>query len=153
MPVLLAQAGARGALNEMLPWLGALLVAALVGGALLFYLRHRLLGPDAADTPGRGFMEELRDLRDRGEISEDEFETARLSIIAKATGKDLQTLRDDAIRKAGGKVARPGYDLTGRPLPAQPDAARPDSPVTGPRKPDAGNAPERGPGPHDPPAE
>lgn len=136
MPALLAQAGARGALNEMIPWLGALLVAALVGGVLLFYLRHRLLGPDPTDSPNKGFMEELRDLRDRGEITEDEFETARLSIIAKATGKDLQTLRDDAIRKAGGKVARPGYDLTGRPLPTRPNQARPDAPDTAPRKPD-----------------
>jgi hypothetical protein len=142
LPALLAQANARSALNEMLPWLGALLLAALLGGALLFYLRHRLLGPDLPDS-GKGLMEDLRAMRDRGEISEDEYEHARISMIAKATGRDAQQLRNEAIRKAGGRVAEPGFDLTGRPLPG---TARPTGGGT-----DQGGPPDRGPTPHDPP--
>mgnify|MGYP004284536231 CR=1 FL=1 len=55
--------------------------------------------------------------RPKSEISDDEYERTRAVIIAKTTGKDAESVRLDAIRKAGGLVAEPGYDLTGAPLP------------------------------------
>jgi len=135
----LAQSAARGsaqlAFNKMLPWLGALLVVALVSGVLILYLRHRMLGPDDQGQGSRGFLEELKAMRDRGDLTPDEYEQARITMIARATGKDPQRLRDDAIRKAGGRVAEPGYDLTGRPLPT-PAPSESDAD----RKPEAGRA-------------
>ena len=110
-------ANARTALGEMLPWLVALLGASLVGGVLLFWLYRRFVADSGPDETAAGFMGELRAMRDRGEISDDEFEQTRLAMIAKATGRDVDELRAEAIRKAGGLVAEPGFDLTGRPLP------------------------------------
>ena len=107
---------ARVALTEMLPWLAALLGLALLGGLIVFLLhKHYLKATD--DDAQRGFLEDLRRLRDEGEITEDEYETARLKVIARLTGKDFEQLRNDAIRKAGGRVAEPGRDLLGRTLP------------------------------------
>ncbi len=117
---------ARVALAEMLPWLAALLGLALLGGFIVFLLKKHYLADDHDDAQ-RGILEHLRRLRDRGEISEDEYETARLKIVARLTGKDFEQLRDDAIRKAGGRVADPGRDLLGRPLPTPNDTPGPDT--------------------------
>lgn len=113
----LAQRSAELVFQRMAPWLVVLFVAAMAGGAVLFYLRHRLLSSGDPAAGSRGLLEELRAMRDRGELDNEEFEQARLSMIAKATGKDLRELRNEAIRRAGGRVAEPGFDLTGRPLP------------------------------------
>lgn len=100
--------------------LGFVLFLALVGVALIVYIQRRILGDREGESdgaqPGTLFAD-LRAMRDRGEISDDEYERTRAVIIAKTTGKDAESVRLDAIRKAGGLVAEPGYDLTGAPLP------------------------------------
>lgn len=108
---------AQTAFNEMLPWFAALLAFVLVGGAVLFFLRRRMLGPSDSGDVSRGILEEIRELRDRGAISQDEYETARLKMVARASGRDFEELKAESIRKAGGVVAEPGRDLLGRPLP------------------------------------
>lgn len=111
---------ARIALHEMLPWLAALLAAAIVGGVLVMLIKRYFFAPD--DDEPRALFDELRELRDRGEITPDEYETARLKMVARLTGKDFEKLHADAVRKAGGLVAEPGRDLLGRPLPTPPPA-------------------------------
>ena len=127
---------ARIALHEMLPWLAALLAAALLGGVLILLIKRSFFAPTRDDP--RSLLDDLRDLRDRGEITPDEYETARLKMVARLTGKDFQQLHADAIRKAGGLVAEPGRDLLGRPLPTPTSAA--DGPRTPPE--DAASPPD-----------
>lgn len=116
-PTTLAQAGnAPVLLHEILPLLVTLLVLSIVGGLVILYLRKRMFADDKS-SDSAGLFADLRAMRDRGEISDDEYERTRAVIIAKATGKDAEQVRADAIRKAGGRVAEPGFDLSGRPLP------------------------------------
>lgn len=113
----LAQSGnAPVAFNEMLPWLGLLVLITLVGVGVVYLIRRELFRSEDPNT-SVGVMADLRGMRDRGEITDDEYERTRAVMIARATGKDPEAVRADAIRKQGGAVAEPGFDLTGRPLP------------------------------------
>lgn len=155
VPTLAQSANARTALTEMLPWLAALLGASLVGGVVVFWLYRRYVAEPRADATSAGFMSELRAMRDRGEISEEEYDQTRLTMIARATGRDVEELRAEAIRKAGGRVAEPGFDLTGRPLPMPTDGAPPPPPGAGPGprpRPRPGPGPSRGNGPGEGPS-
>ncbi len=135
-PRILAQAAASGpnnapvAFHEMLPWLVLLLVLSVAGVGLVFYLRKRLFADDAGGEPA-GLFADLRAMRDRGEITEEEYERTRAVVIARATGKDPDEVRAEAIRKQGGLVAKPGFDLTGRPLPGH-APGRPQNPPNPP---------------------
>ncbi|USO00088.1 MAG: SHOCT domain-containing protein [Phycisphaeraceae bacterium] len=134
---------AQTVFNQMLPWLGALLALILVGGLLLFYLRHRLLGQASPGEVTRGILEDLREMRDRGEITAEEYEEVRLKMVARASGRDFGELKAESIRKAGGLVAEPGRDLLGRPLPT--GAQAPESPGAD----DPGAPPKQGDNPQD----
>lgn len=132
--VLAQSANAPVAFNEMLPWLGLLVLITLVGVGVVYLIRRELFRGDDSESHSMGVMSDLRSMRDRGEITEDEFERTRAVMIARATGKDPETVRADAIRKQGGVIAEPGFDLTGRPLPSGDGApgGATDSPGVGP---------------------
>jgi uncharacterized membrane protein len=95
-------------------------VIALAGFLLLVYVKKRVVGDFESKQDGGTLFSDLRAMRDRGEISDDEYERTRAVIIAKTTGRDAEQVRLETIRKQGGLVAEPGYDLTGRPLPGTP---------------------------------
>lgn len=61
-------------------------------------------------------------MRDRGEISEEEYDQTRRTIAARAAGREPPE-PPSPVDWAGesGRVARPGYDLTGEPLPGPSD--------------------------------
>ncbi len=69
----------------VLLWLGVLIGITLAGGLLLMWYRRKVLGHDGQEDQG-GFMDELRRARDRGEMSDVEFEAARRQMIAKLRG-------------------------------------------------------------------
>ena len=112
---------------KVLVLLGFVLFLALVGLALIVYIQRRILRDPDDDNRSGTLFSDLRAMRDRGEISDDEYERTRAVMIARATGKDADAVRADSIRKQGGRVAEPGFDLTGRPLPS-PDAPNADPP-------------------------
>ena len=105
---------------KVLALLGFVLFLALVGIALIVYIQKRILSDRDDKYQGGTLFSDLRAMRDRGEISDDEYDRTRAVIIAKTTGRDAEQVRLEAIRKQGGRVAEPGYDLTGRPLPGTP---------------------------------
>jgi hypothetical protein len=105
---------------KVLALLGFVLFLALVGIALIVYIQKRILSDRDDKDQGGTLFSDLRAMRDRGEISDDEYERTRAVIIAKTTGRDAEQVRLETIRKQGGLVAEPGYDLTGRPLPGTP---------------------------------
>lgn len=123
-----ARAGNARATQAALVWTGVLLVAVLVGAVVVFFVRRQMVGGDPSDgaMAGGGLLDELRQMHRRGEIGDDEFERARAAMLARATGKPVAGA--GAAGRTGGvggpagggaetRVAPPGFDLTGSPLP------------------------------------
>ncbi len=67
--------------SELLPWLIALLLVVVVGVVVIYFIRRSLRGSDAGAA---GFsLQELRELRAAGRLTDDEFERAKTSIIGR----------------------------------------------------------------------
>ncbi len=102
---LLATAPAAGPAAErlfgdLLPTLGMLVLIILVGGGVAVWLKRRYQGGDASG--GVGFtLGDLREMRARGEISEEEFEKARAGMVRGVGGTGGRPGRDGASQVAG----------------------------------------------------
>jgi hypothetical protein len=126
--------------------LGLLILVLMVAAVGLLYFRSRVLASRADSDHGAGLLTSLRAMRDRGEISLEEYDAARHAMAARAAARVKGADPDPpkkvpAIPKAvapeGGVTrasetpgelrAKPGFDLTGRPLP------RPGREGSGPR--------------------
>jgi uncharacterized membrane protein len=69
--------------GRLLPWLGGLLVLAILGGLLMLWTRRMAVGKDAK-RPSDGFgMDGLREMLDRGEITPEEYDRARRRLVQK----------------------------------------------------------------------
>lgn len=66
--------------QDLLPWLGALVALVVIGGIIVALVR-RSLRSDAGASPGGFSLQELRDLHDAGELSDEEFERAKAKLI------------------------------------------------------------------------
>jgi hypothetical protein len=121
---------------------GGLIGAVVVLGVILLALRGRLLAKDAEAAGAGSLLEHLREMRDRGEISQVEYDAARKTAVRRiseespgvAPGADRGARRGaPAVDRARTKkpddplVARPGFDLTGEALP-KPDIPGSDLP-------------------------
>jgi hypothetical protein len=72
--------------RAVLVWGTVLLVVALVVGLGIRALRRRVF-PEKEPPPEQLWtLEDLREMRDRGELSEEEFETLRARVIARMAG-------------------------------------------------------------------
>lgn len=123
MPLWIAQAKSIG---PYVTWIGVMMGAlALVTIAILAF-RARVLGKDSGGDQA-GMLDDLRAMRDRGEITPEEFDAAKAAMIARlapARGSGATPPRPAPMSKprpSGGLVAKPGFDLTGQPLPKPPD--------------------------------
>lgn len=101
--------------QQYLLWLGLAVVLLILAGLAVMWLRRRVLGVDA-DKMQAGLFEELRAMRDRGEMSIEEYDAAKATMVARASGKPVP-LRAKPRASSGERVAKPGFDLTGAPLP------------------------------------
>jgi hypothetical protein len=121
-------------LGPFLTTLGVMIVVLVVATAGLLWFRARVLARSAGAEPGEGLLKSLRDMRDRGEISPEEYDAARRAMALRRAGSGQPdgpariaappARPDPAAGKATDQSpaptefrARPGYDLTGRPLP------------------------------------
>jgi Short C-terminal domain len=98
-------------IGALLATLGALIVI-LVASALAWkWWRTRIFGVDSAAS-FEGTLEELRKLRDAGELTRDEFEAARARVMAKL--KDQveipEAVRAMRERRQGGPASYPQPD-------------------------------------------
>jgi hypothetical protein len=123
-----------GPVGSVMVWVGVLFLVALAGGFAVLLLRRWLLDADSADHGAGWDLRALRHMRDRGEISEEEFQLARSRIIDSMSKTRPPTPTGaGAPPYSGGELrAPPGFDLTGEPLPGGENAA-PDQPE-GPKK-------------------
>lgn len=146
-----AQSGAAAA-GEIVVWVAALIFALIIGAGLIMFLRNRALVASYDASTDKGIFDSLREMHARGEISDEEFNAARDSMIRRLKTKDrsensgtpqnkgVAAKAKDAERgdhptpEEDGPVrvfrAKPGHDLFGRPLPGSggagndgPDAA------------------------------
>lgn len=110
--------------------IGVLIAVVVLAGVVLMVLRAKLNADDeAGDLGAGGMLETMRGMRDRGEISEEEYRTAQAALVAKASGERGENSGADQGGSqaparartrppaAGELRAEPGYDLTGEPLP------------------------------------
>lgn len=96
--------------------LGVLIAVVVAMGFIILLVRKWMLSVDRGAESGSLF-DDLKRLRDSGEISELEHDYLRKSIAAMAAGKEPPArppeLAPTELR------ARPGFDLTGAPLPPE----------------------------------
>ncbi len=105
--------------GEYLLWIGVCLgVVTLASLAVLWY-RRRVLGSAGMDVHA-GLLDELRAMKNRGEISEEEFNATKHAMAARAAGSNRTRTKPKPV-VTGERVAAPGFDLTGQPLPRPPD--------------------------------
>lgn len=131
--------------TELWLWVGALIVVSLVFGFVVMAMRRRLLGRSDEGVKPAALLEDLRAMRDRGEISQDEYDSTRATIAARAAGREPPAKSGPTRPPAapdGSLIARPGYDLTGERLPAPPDPPEnvPGREDNTPRTPDSGGS-------------
>jgi hypothetical protein len=67
-------------------WVGVLIAVLLVGFVVMMWLRKRMLGADAARDQGGGFMDALRDMRNSGQMSQEEYDAARKAMASRIAG-------------------------------------------------------------------
>jgi hypothetical protein len=93
----LAQGASQGRdTTGVVVWVGILIAVLLVGFIVMMWLRKRMLGTDTMDQ-GAGFMDSLREMRNSGQMSQEEFDAARKAMAARIAG----------ARPAGVKTERP----------------------------------------------
>lgn len=68
---------------DVLPWLGALILAVLVGVGAIHLVRRWLKRQD--DPPGDFTLQQLRDLHAAGNLTDEEFERAKSAVIGRLT--------------------------------------------------------------------
>ncbi len=128
LPALAPTGLALGPVASVMLWLGVLLAAVLVGGFALLFFRRNILDSGAPGASVGFDLRALREMRDRGEISESEYEAARAEIIGALSGAKppAPPPTRDATPGTGETLrAEPGFDLTGEPLPDFSDDADP----------------------------
>jgi uncharacterized membrane protein len=81
----LAQSAGSSRVSVLL-WVGVLIGVVVLASVVLLLLRRHYLGDNRKGTPDRGFLDELRAMRDRGEISPEEFDRTKRSIAGRLRG-------------------------------------------------------------------
>lgn len=117
--------------GAIMVWAGVLVVVVIGGGLALFWIRRRLLASDAATGGDAVSLQTLRDMKARGELSDAEFEAAKAVVLEQLGGVGIRGGAGDpaaALRPKSppaDRRARPGFDLTGEPLPRPSDPSDP----------------------------
>lgn len=85
---------ANSPVSSVLLWVAVLIALLLVGTIGVFALRRSILADRGGSPDHGGLMEQMRRMVDRGEMTQDEFDLARRTIVEKARA-------DRADRDAG----------------------------------------------------
>lgn len=118
--------------TDVLIWVGVLIVAVLALGVVILFVRKRVFAKEQHHADN--WIGDLRQMHRRGELSTEEYEAARRALTAKFTGAPApaptpRPSRTPAARAEASELrAKPGFDLTGAPLPKPAPPASPSSP-------------------------
>lgn len=112
---------AQGEVGRVWLWIVVLMVFVALGGALIVLIRKRAREIGSGSPTVGLSLADLRRMKAEGQLSEEEFERAKAMVIGELGGK-VERLGGERVRVDGRIVdgelrARPGFDLTGQPLP------------------------------------
>jgi len=116
---LIALAQEKQDLNAMFVNLGIVVALVLVAGVVMLMVRKRIFAAGLDDETGGSMFEDLRRMRDAGEISIEEYEYLRKCIVAKVSGHEPPPRPAGLVDSIGELRAKPGYDLAGDPIPPE----------------------------------
>jgi hypothetical protein len=104
MHVLVAQSGAsQSAATNAVVWV-VILIALVLGGAIaILLLRQKLLSRDVPGAADGSLIDQMRAMRDRGQMTDEEFDRLRKSMARKAA----QRRAPDAQPPSGRRGAPP----------------------------------------------
>lgn len=77
------QSSASDVFMTILPYAGVIIGGAIIGGVIMMIVRRRI-DASGSGTPVGFTLSDLKELRDRGELSDEEFERARQDVITRA---------------------------------------------------------------------
>jgi len=92
------------ALREVWFWVGVIAAVAIALGLFAFWIRRKLFNPDEPSTGSMSFgLSQLREMRDAGDLSQEEYEAARMLMISrsKAAMIDDSSIADDGSDDEG----------------------------------------------------
>ncbi len=98
-----AQSG--GSARDLVPlfmWIGLAVVVLVIAGIVVMAVRRRMLSGVDASAGEATLMQDLRDMRDRGEISDEEFRSIRATMVERAKAS-MDAASDAAFGAAGSK--------------------------------------------------
>jgi hypothetical protein len=105
-------------LTPFFGWLGVAIGVIVVAGSALLVYRRKVLSDDSARDAQSGLMQQLRAMRDRGDLTHEEYDAAKRAMVARVSGAaPPATPRPPP---PGDRIAPAGFDLTGTPLPRPP---------------------------------
>jgi hypothetical protein len=84
-PIIATAAPSSTAFREILPWLIALLVLAVIGGIVIMLVRRWVRSSDGPSEEGFT-LHDLRQLHAAGRLSDEEFERAKARLIERVRG-------------------------------------------------------------------
>jgi len=116
--------GTNEAALEAILWVGVLIALALALGIAVMVVRKRVFSDDREQADGAGLVTSLRAARDRGEISQEEYEHTLQRIRGRLKGEALPRApqRERPMSSEDGELrAAPGFDLAGDPGPPAKD--------------------------------
>lgn len=95
--------------SSVLLWVGVLIAVILVGSLGVFALRRSVLGDAPASGDDAGLMDQMRRMVERGEMTQDEYDKARRTIVEKArAGFDARPPAPPSARPPRGPGGDPG---------------------------------------------
>jgi hypothetical protein len=124
--------------SEVFKWGGILIALIVIGGGAIMFIRRRLRDAAANSGADAGFsLSDLRAMRDRGEITPEEYDLTRSRVIAKVKGKmaEPQKVTASPAHPTGEKP--PELALPETPVPEAPDQP-PEAPPEPPQLPPPG---------------
>lgn len=127
----------QGAVRSAMVWAAVLGGVVILAGVLLLVVKFRTSrAAREADAPGSVF-EDLRRMRDQGQITSEEYEQMRSAAADRLRGNTRPRAprispAEARIETEGEIRAREGYDLTGTPLPGAHPPPGPRGPQQGP---------------------
>jgi hypothetical protein len=127
---LVAQApGGRSSSTDVLLWVGVLIVVTLAGAMVILAIRRRTLaGPR---TPDAGtLMDQLREMRDRGQMTQAEFDAAIAAMKARLRAQ----IAPPGQVSGQGQSPAPGQSPPRPALPGATPTRPPDNPRSTPAK-------------------
>lgn len=105
MFTLAQQAQSKGDILPVVLWLGILIVVTIVGGLVVLAIRKRILARSSDGADEGSLMDSLRAMRDRGELSPEEFEATRRAMIERV--RSSLSPKDAGLKPGASAAAMP----------------------------------------------